>query len=125
MREDLKRKEVFVTREIDHDSSKTQDNVTSSFCEEIIPSRIGFSDHMATEHTDNGSGYRVTKEQNCKTCHPVFNSEESSRKHMTKKYIAIGRFACDKCDKIKSKASLVKDQARKSSKQNNQLMNPC
>ena len=98
-------------REIARESNEAQENDTSSVCEEIIPSRIGFSDHMATEHTDNGSGYRVTKDQNCKTCHPVFNSEESLRKHMTKKHIAIGIFACDKCDKIKSKASAVKDQA--------------
>ena len=74
--------------------------------------------NWSTEHTDNGSGYRVTEDQNCKTCRPVFNSEESLRKHMTKKHIAIGRFACDKYDKIKSRASAVKDQARKSSKQN-------
>ena len=118
MREYLQRKEVFVTseQEIDNDSSKTQDNVTSSFCEEIIPSRIGFSDHMVTEHTNNGSGYRVTEDQNYKTCRPVFNSEESSRKHMKKKHIAIGIFACDKCDKIKRKAYAVKDQASESEK---------
>ena len=31
-------------------------------------------------------------------------------KHMKKKHIAIGIFVCDKCDKIKSQAYVVKDQ---------------
>ena len=37
---------------------------------------------------------------------------------MTKEHIAIGILACDKCDKVESRASVVKEQARKSGKQN-------
>ena len=73
---------------------------------------------MAAGHTDTNSIRKVIEDHNCETCHLVFNSKKSLRKHMTKKHIAIGRFACDKCDNVESKASVVKEQARNSSIQN-------
>ena len=42
-------------------SNETQKSHISSVCEKIIPSKIGFNDHMATEHTKNGSGCGVKK----------------------------------------------------------------
>ena len=79
---------------------------------------------MAADHTDTGSIRKVIKDHNCETCQLVFNSKKSLRKHMTKKHIAIGRFACDKCDKVESKASVVKEKVRKSSKQNTPFDEP-
>ena len=55
-------------------SSRSQENVTRIYCENVIPSKIDFNDHMAADHNDNGSIRKGIEDNNCDTCLQVLVS---------------------------------------------------
>ena len=41
----------------------------------------------------------VVQDYNCDTCGQVFNSKKSLKKHMIKKHMPIGKYACEISDR--------------------------
>ena len=55
--------------------------------------------HILTNHTDTGSIRKVIEDHNCETCHQIFNSKKSLKKHMRKKHTSIGKHVCETCER--------------------------
>ena len=67
---------------------------------------------MAADHTDTGSVHKFIENHKCEKCDLVFNSKKSLRKHMIKEHVAVGKLACQFCEKTFKQAWAELSQAQ-------------